>query len=424
MHNAPIGYPLDIHLKKGISAAEAIKLLQEHDCLAFPQLKSGLFPAANFDSFEKDETGMTNAWLRDTSCIGLILLDTNRDVAIEAVKGILSCLDAIRQSFENSIESGQAPVTDGSRPPVRFTGEDSVPLYDWANAQNDALGYALQFIGKVAKLDVIDVDRGLINVLVSYLETVRYWEDADSGHWEEIKKVNASSIGTVVAGLRAIRSVTADETKITALIERGNEALNAILPFESKTPRYERAYDSALVFLVEPQSVVSDEMAEKIIIQTEQNLMGEHGFRRYENDSYWGPDYREHFQVGSRTEDFSKPENMALRNRYLTPGNEAQWTLIDPLMAIYYARQYQKQAKPEDARQAKRFIARSLKSIVTHEKEGVIVWRIPELFFLEDGMWVPNDHLGLLWGQANLLQGLLVYQEVFGDAKIIMTEAV
>jgi hypothetical protein len=47
--------------------------------------------------------------------------------------------------------------------------------------------------------------------------------------------------------------------------------------------------------------------------------------------------------------------------------------------------------------------------------DGKVVWRIPELFFLEKGKWVPSDHMGLLWAQANLLYGLRVYDEVFGE---------
>ena len=35
-----------------------------------------------------------------------------------------------------------------------------------------------------------------------YFAAIRYWQDEDSGHWEEVRKVLASSIGSVVAGLR------------------------------------------------------------------------------------------------------------------------------------------------------------------------------------------------------------------------------
>jgi GH15 family glucan-1,4-alpha-glucosidase len=400
MIRTPVHYPLDGHLQKGISAAQAIELLRYHDCLTFPQLRSGLFPAAHFDDVEKDETGMANAWLRDTACVGMVLLGTDqRDAAMKAAQAVVARLQAIRPSFEKVITMGHAPADDKDRPPVRFAGQDSVPRYDWANAQNDALGYSLQFMAAARH-----IDKSLIDTIVTYLETVQYWRDADSGHWEEVKKINASSIGTVVAGLRAIRDNATSTPKVLALIDKGNQALNDLLPAESGG----RPYDAALVFLVEPQRVVGDGMAARIIAQTEQHLMGDHGFRRYRDDSYWGPDYREHFQLGARTADFSQPENMALRDSYLTAGSEAQWTLIDPLIAAYYARQ-------GNADKATHFMARALKNIVVHGDS----WRVPELFFLEKGEWLPNDHLGLLWAQANVLYGLQVYKEAFGDMPML-----
>lgn len=417
-------YPLLSYLETGISASQALELLKQHDCLTFPQLRSGLFPAANFDNLESDETGMANAWLRDTACIGLVLLRTGQtEVAGKAARGVLDRLRMVRPSFEAIIEAGQAPANDKQRPPVRFANQDSEPRYDWANAQNDALGYSLQFIGITAEAGALQLDaedKAMLDLIVTYLGVVQYWADSESGHWEEVKKLNTSSIGTVVAGLRAVTDLVADANAATSLLKRGQVELAQLLPNESKTPGMEREHDSALVFLVEPQAVVIGNTAAKLITDAEQNLMGEHGFRRYNGDSYWGPDYREHFLVGDRAADFSDPKDMALRDQYLTPGGEAQWTFIDPMVAAYYARQFQATGSDEAAQKAQQFIARALSSIITHEKAGSgdKVWRLPELFFLEKGVWVPNDHLGLLWGQANLLYGLTVYQDVFGDALI------
>lgn len=421
--NTQVQYPMTDLLEEGVSAAHVLELLKGNDCLTFPQLRSGLFPAANFDNLEKDETGMANAWSRDSAFIGLILLKTQpSDVVEKAARGLIDRLHMVRSSFKNAIKNGHAPEDDKERPPVRFAGQGSEPRYDWANAQNDALGYSLQFIGAAVKsgnLEISDEDKVVLDTVVFYLDAVKYWQDAESGHWEEIKKVNASSIGTVIAGLQAVHDIVSDPNVVMELIKTGRAALNSILPDESKTPGMERLFDSALVFLVEPQGVVTDEMAATIIAGTEQNLMGEHGFRRYNGDSYWGPDYREHFLLGDRAADFSDPKDMAQRDQYLYPGGEAQWTFIDPMVAAYYSRRYQKTGNSEDAQKAQTFMARSLSCIITHQKDGgERVWRLPELFFIEKGIWVPNDHLGLLWGQANLLYGLQVYKEVFGDEPI------
>jgi hypothetical protein len=417
-------YPLVDLLKEGTTATEVQKLLGQHDCLTFPQLHSGLFPAANFDNLEADQTGMANAWLRDSCCIGLILIKSGKsEMAAKTARGVVDRLRMVQPTFKKIVAAGRAPEDDKQRPPVRYAGQDSEPRYDWANAQNDALGYSLKFIGAAAEASILDLspeDKSIIELVLAYLEAVEYWNDAESGHWEEIKKVNASSIGTVVGGIEAIRSLIASTEQADTLAERGQAELAKILPYESKTPGLERPHDSALIFLVEPQVVLKGEMATKIITDAEQHLMGEHGFRRYNGDSYWGPDYREHFLVGARAGNFSDPKDMVLRDQYLQPGAEAQWTFFDPLLAAYYAHRFAKSSEEQDQKKARSFMARSLKNIIMHEQKGSgkKVWRLPELFFMERGEWVPNDHLGLLWGQANLLYGLNVYEEVFGEEPI------
>ena len=423
MAHASFKVPFDEYLRGGITARQAIELLETHDAFTFPQLQSGLFPAANFDNLDNDETGMADAWLRDSACIGLALLKSGRrDVASKTVKAIIKCFESVSDRIEDTISSGQAPEDDMLRPPVRFVGQQSIPQYEWANAQNDAIGYGLLFIGESVKDGILPNDPSLtklIDLLINYLEVVSYWQDEDSGHWEEIKKLNASSIGTVISGLRAVRETATNKVKLEALIARGEDTLQGILPFESKTPDNEREYDAAQIFLVEPQQLITGEQAARIINGAEKALVGDHGVRRYNGDSYWGPDYREHFQLGSRAIDFSNPKNMALRDYYLNSDDEAQWTLFDPMIALYYIHQYEATRSDSDKKQADTFIARSLRSVVTHEKpNSETVWRIPESFFKQKGEWVPNDHLGLLWSQANLLQSLHAYERVFGENPI------
>ncbi len=423
MAYASFQFPFEGYLRKGVSAQEAIKLLEDNDAFTFPQLESGLFPGANFDNLASDETGMADAWIRDSACIGLALMKSGRrDAASKAAVATVKCFESIAERFEEIITAGRAPEDDTLRPPVRFTGQQSIPEYEWANAQNDAIGYGLLFIGESVKEGILTSDASLqklVNLLVNYLEVIAYWQDEDSGHWEEIKKLSASSVGTVVSGLRAVRGITTDDVKLEALIARGDESLQDILPFESRTSGNEREFDAAQIFLVEPQQLITGAQAAKIIEGAERALRGEHGIRRYNGDSYWGPDYREHFQLGSRAIDFSNPKNMELRNYYLTSDDEAQWTLFDPMIAIYYIHLYEKSGSVEDKNKADQFISRALLSVVTHEKaNGETVWRIPESFFKEKGEWVPNDHLGLLWSQAYLLQSLYAYKQVFAEQPI------
>jgi len=36
-------------------------------------------------------------------------------------------------------------------------------------------------------------------------------------------------------------------------------------------------------------------------------------------------------------------------------------------------------------------------------------WRIPEAYFLDGENWVPNDHMPLIWAQANVMRMLVKY---------------
>ena len=91
------------------------------------------------------------------------------------------------------------------RPHVRF---DALKIKEitqkWPHAQNDAIGYFIWLFSKMGKEGVIEIKETEIQTLVDvvrYLNAIEYWQDQDSGHWEEVRKVSASSIGTVVAGL-------------------------------------------------------------------------------------------------------------------------------------------------------------------------------------------------------------------------------
>lgn len=406
---------LQCTVKSNVSADNVQRLLAEHDCLSFPQLKSGLFPAINVPATNTDRTGYGDAWLRDTAWVAYGLWQAKQlEPAQKAVQSIINCLYKVRPFFEKAVQDGR--VTE--RPPVRFTGQDAHPLLDWANAQNDALAYSLWIIGRMAQagdIKLSQADKLLIELQLQYLHTIQYWQDLDSGQWEEIPKLNSSSLGAVIAGLEAILPLLADTSVCDELITKGRQALHRLLPDESKTPGQERTGDAGQLFMVEPLGVVDGDMAERLVANIEKRLVGPLGVRRYIGDSYWGPDYREHFLLGSRTADFSDPKTMAKRDKFLTPGAEAQWTLFDPLLSAYYARRFQATKASADRQSAHRYLLRALAHITTDQKGA---WRIPEAYFMEHGVWVPNDHLGLLWSQANLLYALRVFKETFQDMPI------
>ena len=100
-------------------------------------------------------------------------------------------------------------------------------------------------------------DANAVSVLtrfVRYFAAIRFWQDEDSGHWEEQRKVSASSIGTVVAGLEAFADL---------LRQR-----DAILPGECAqlVGSKNRRYDAALLFLLFPLGVITDETMADLVL--------------------------------------------------------------------------------------------------------------------------------------------------------------
>ena len=164
-----------------------------------------------------------------------------------------------------------------------------------------------------------------------------------------------------------------------------------MLPFEAPP---ERLADSALLSLIHPLRVVRELAAQDAILSLVQaRLKGKIGIKRYAGDSYFCQDYDQWFAPGQMSSDFS--ERMAYRDALLQPGCEAQWCIFDPQLSIIYGERFL--ANPSDAESFRRqvyFFNRSLRQLTP-------TGGCPELYFLKDGEYVPNDHTPLLWTQAN-----------------------
>ena len=209
--------------------------------------------------------------------------------------------------FTGIIEGKVNPANSMERPHIRFDGQTLEEIdQQWNHAQNDALGYFLWFYCKLANEKLLPIqseDLEILALFPFYFQAVCYWEDEDSGHWEEERKIEASSIGTVIAGLREMKQLLTDTLLasqcqynnkfvtvelLDKLINQGTSALNQILPFECiQSPPQERRYDAALLFLIYPLQVIEGEMADCILSNVINNLQGDYGIRRYLGDSFW-----------------------------------------------------------------------------------------------------------------------------------------
>jgi len=394
----------------------------------FPRLSTGLFSAAAGEGADFELSGYRSVWVRDNVQIAWAHLAAGlgSSIPVKCVRAIAAFYQRYRQRFVEIIE-GRADFREPmNRPHIRFNGADLSELPEkWAHAQNDALGYFLWLACRLMSMGALDQERSswdILSLLLRFWEKIEVWQDEDSGHWEEVRKISASSLGCVVAGLRELRGLMeqrevaaglsraeygVDVGFVDSLLERCEVSLHEILPSEcvQREAGKGRRYDAALLFLIYPLDVVRDRSVEDVILaDVDRELRGQHGIRRYLGDSYWCADYRELLSAEQRTSDFS--DSLGQRDRLLRPGYEAQWCIFDPIISCVWGQRYLASGLESDLSAQLQSLQRSLGQL-TRPGGRFPAWRCPESWFCERGEWVPNDITPLLWTQGNLLQALV-----------------
>lgn len=401
--------------------------LRNHGTLTFVQLPSGLFSASSAGE-SIASSGYANVWVRDNVYVAYAhYVRGLTSVAAGVARALIKFFSDHRYRFEAIISGAVSPQEVAKRPHVRFDGHSlkEVSNEQWPHAQNDALGYFLWLYAILARDKCVPLDEEVVSTLALfplYFEAIRFWQDDDSGHWEEVRKISATSIGTVVAGLDALLflirerpSVFERQTfggslvKLTAdLLDRGRLALEAILPHECAqlSPEKNRRYDASLLFLLYPLDVLKGPVVELILHDVNRFLRGDFGIRRYLGDSYWAPDYEDRLPAGDLTRDFSG--DMEVRDALLERiGDEAQWCLFDPILSAYYGIRFLKTRSSYHIEQQTLHFNRTLAQITPS-------WRCPELYYLRRGKYVPNPHVPLQWTQANLVLALEIMRATVG----------
>ena len=334
---------------------DLIAFLEEHGTFRFPALMNGLFSASVAIAEEFGYTGYHHVWVRDNVHIAHAHLVIGLPaVAARTAQTLLNWFKLQEPRFKAIINGQTDPQDIMQRPHIRFRGESMEDsLEKWSHAQNDALGYFLWLYCRLMNVGILTWDEesaAVLPLFPRYWKAIQFWQDADSGHWEETRKIEASSIGVAVAGLREFQQLLAtpaglaDQNELSALVDellaKGESALQAILPAEciESDPQLQRRYDSALLFLIYPTRVIDGVLAEQIARDVSQNLQGEYGIRRYLGDSYWCADYKTALAPEARTADFS--DDLSSRDKLLRPGLEAQWCIFDPIISIHYGLRY------------------------------------------------------------------------------------
>jgi GH15 family glucan-1,4-alpha-glucosidase len=314
------------------------------------QYRTGVFGAAKLDV----STGYNKAWIRDNVYVALGL---EKAQDIDAAKRVLQGIFDVLRKHEYKIDWAIKEKPDARYKYIhaRFCPMTFDEFHDdWGNKQNDAVGAFLFEVGMLFNKGIMVVrdenDLRVLQKLVYYLESIEYWHDPDNGVWENDEMLHASSIGACVAGLAAVRCMV-DVPE--SLVKIGEEALNQLLPKESES----RDVDLALLSLIYPYAVVTNEQRDMILEAVENRLVRERGVIRYLGDMYYNN------------------------------GAEAEWVMGFPWLAIIY-RQMGDQRK-YDAYMRKTYQA--------------MTWTgdLPELYLGKTSTY--NENTPLSWNHALLL---------------------
>jgi hypothetical protein len=366
--------------------------------------QNGVYAASTSQAGDSP-TGYQDAWLRDNAMIAFSRWQCgDSESAFKTLQGLTTFLKTQAHKMEAIIDHPELGQDVQRRPHVRFNAKTLKELdKSWSHAQNDALAYVVWLRLRLAASDrkyrLSQDERDLYDLFPAYFAAIRYWEDLDSGAWEEDRKVNSSSVGAVVAALLEFQKLEksprghsgeAERKRLEGLISHGLQTLHQQLPFESPP---NRKTDAATLFLIYPLELIGPSGAIKdrgmqdwILSLVRARLVGATGIKRYIGDSYYCQDYDKWLSPEQRAGDFSA--RVELRDELLQPGCEAQWCLFDPLLSVIYGQRNQWGEQIE-------FMNRALAQITA---DGAC----PELYCLKNGSYVPNDHTPLAWTQANL----------------------
>jgi hypothetical protein len=408
-------------LKKKLTNYDIKRLqLLLKDSLTIQLTERGFAKAADRElGGEKDDTNYDAIWVRDSGWIYFYFQKMQRNE--KARKLILALWDYYatphqQMRFKNIIKSPLL-ARDGTMhvPHIRFNGS-SPKLEDvyegdqpqnWNHRQNDAHGIFLVALAEAFRNDIVsvkDISKDRVSVLKMFpvfFEKIRYERYPGAGAWEEINKVNTSSVAMVVKGIeqwsdlfkknRALRKIVGwDAARMQRLVKRGYKTIKANLYTGGESSNHGpysiefRQEDAALfnIFLPMPLKKIGLE-DKRYVVTILEKLKRTFGILRYENDSYQSGNYwvqsPEKVDVEgapSATGDSSSKDHFLKRFKNFIPGSEAQWFFDSKLAMIrlqLMQEEKSRQMKKIDMMMAQVHLKRALGQLTGNMRGGEIL---------------------------------------------------
>ena len=377
---------------KGEYGAKDLKMITEHfhDTLALKIDDRGLAKASDRTGDEKqDPTHYDAVWVRDSLWVYLGLQTQPENSAVTRHM-LLTLLDYFASPdqlarFEHVIKTpnsfngpdGAMNVVhirfDGHSPTFQDVTENGQPQR-WNHKQNDALGLFLDLVcravldGSLNATALTPARAKVITLLPAYFAALHFEAMEDAGSWEEIERVNTSSIALVTSGLERLQELLAhsspavvallgpsvNRTGIADLVDKGYARIFSQLKAGGESPLYKhtdaryRKADAALLNVIYPARL--NRLGRKDfdhVLFILKPLIGKAGIRRYLGDSYQSGNFW--FEVADTT-DTSSRDSFSNRGKRFIAGSEAQWffdswysTALGVLYARFHDRRYRTQ---------------------------------------------------------------------------------
>lgn len=427
--------------------------------------------AASFASEDKGEaTNYDAVWVRD-SIWGIMALKADPATAGEARDVLLSLWDYMltppqRKRLADAIwhptvldgENGQmlaVHIRFNSRSATFDDVEKNGKPQFWNHKQNDALALLLDatlagIADATVTMDDLRRDKRIESVvkLFAYLETQRFYAMEDSGAWEELARLNTSSVAlatSAFAGLvRALRaggefavefektaralgvSRIGDAEHLSSVIDKGYERIFKQLAAGGESPDYPRddpryrESDAALLNLIYPANLDRLTLKDKYrIMELVEPLAGDYGVRRYADDDY---------QSGNFWFDDIKtdvdPESFAERKKRFIPGSEAQW-FFDSWCAVAWLRIHRDSSSETDLYRAMKHANRAFGQITGGTAEHPLpgadglpapAFSLPESYNLivngNEMLPAPSPITPLNWAKASMTLMFKEFEDV------------
>ncbi|MBY0371215.1 hypothetical protein K2X33_11050 [bacterium] len=372
--------------------------------------------ASNREVEGSDPTNYDAVWVRDSvwAYYGLRAqgADEKAGVVLRGLLDYFSSPKQLKRLETITREPERSQAADGAMQVlhIRFDGK-STAFEDvqseghdqiWNHKQNDAVALTALAVGEALlegwwKPEVLTGQaKTFLLGLPAYWQALRFWQYEDAGAWEEIERVNTSSIALVVRSLEVWQKLLGQSgwlgvsgageasALLPELIAHGYARIQKQTPFES--PDYPagakyREADAALLNLIFPGKLDKQSWDDRRrVLQTVERLVREVGTIRYEGDSYqcagfWRGEMAP--ETDSRTDDTSSEAAFAERGTRLKAGTEAQW-FFDSWISQAYGILFHATADKEDYKRQVHFFNRALCQLTGPGEKGADGKPVPE----------------------------------------------